>query len=65
MLSQIPLVSMHVRQALLLRKSRNMIPTLNLMSLGVKQGNEIEVQVSGGAEEANAAALEAFLKANL
>ena len=38
---------------------------MNLMSLGVKQGNEIEVQVSGGAEEANAAALEAFLKANL
>ena len=24
---------------------------MNLMSLGVKQGNEIEVQVSGGAEE--------------
>ena len=38
---------------------------MNLMSLGVKQGNEIEVQDSGGAEEANAAALEAFLKANL
>ena len=38
---------------------------MNLMSLGVKQGNEIEVQVSGGAEADNAAALEAFLKANL
>ena len=38
---------------------------MSLMQLGVKQGNEIEVQVSGGAEEANAAALEAFLKANL
>ena len=37
----------------------------NGKSLGVKQGNEIEVQVSGGAEADNAAALEAFLKANL
>ena len=38
---------------------------MNLMSLGVKQGNEIEVQVSGGDEAANADALLAFLQANL
>ncbi len=38
---------------------------MSLMQLGVKQGNEIEVQVSGGNEEANADALLAFLQANL
>ncbi len=38
---------------------------MNLMTLGVKQGNEIEVKVEGGDEAANAAAIEAFLKANL
>ena len=38
---------------------------MSLMQLGVKQGNEIEVQVSGGDEAANADALLAFLQANL
>lgn len=36
-----------------------------LMGLGVKQGEEIEVQVEGADEETAAAALEAFLKENL
>ena len=36
-----------------------------LMGLGVKQGEEIQVQIEGEDEEQAAAALEAFLKANL
>ena len=36
-----------------------------LMGLGVKQGEEIEVQVEGADEEAAATALENFLKENL
>lgn len=36
-----------------------------LMGLGVKQGEEIEVQVEGADEETAAAALETFLKENL
>ena len=35
------------------------------MGLGVKQGEEIQVQIEGEDEEQAAAALEAFLKANL
>ena len=36
-----------------------------LMSLGVKCGDEITVEVTGADEEAASAALEAFFKANL
>lgn len=36
-----------------------------LMGLGVKQGEQIEVQVEGADEEAAAEALETFLKENL
>ena len=38
---------------------------LGIMSLGVKQGQEITVKVSGDKEDEAAAELEAFLKANL
>lgn len=36
-----------------------------LMSLGIKCGDEITIEVSGADEEAAAAAVEEFLKANL
>ncbi len=36
-----------------------------VMRLAVKQGNEVTIECSGADEEAAAAALEAFLKANL
>ena len=36
-----------------------------VMTLGIKQGQEVEVQVTGGDEDATCAALEAFMKANL
>lgn len=38
---------------------------MKLMSLGVKQGDEIEVTVEGADEEAACAAMEAFLQNNL
>jgi phosphocarrier protein len=36
-----------------------------LMQMGIKQGETITVSVEGGDEAATAAAIEAFLKANL
>ncbi len=36
-----------------------------LMGLGIKQGDTVTVTVEGGSEEANAAAMEQFLKENL
>ena len=36
-----------------------------LMSLGVKQGDEVTVEVSGGNEDADAASMEKFFKENL
>ncbi len=36
-----------------------------VMRLAVKQGNEVTIECNGADEEAAAAALEAFLKANL
>lgn len=38
---------------------------MKLMSLGVKQGDEIEVTIEGTDEEAACAAMEAFLQNNL
>lgn len=38
---------------------------MNVMSLGIKQGQEVEVKVEGADEEVTCAALEAFMKANL
>lgn len=38
---------------------------MNVMTLGVKQGQEIVVTVEGADEEAAAAGIEAFLKENL
>ena len=38
---------------------------LALMSLGIKQGNEIKVSIEGGDEEAAVIALETFFKENL
>ena len=38
---------------------------MKLMSLGVKQGDEIEVTVEGADEETACAAMEAFLQSNL
>ena len=36
-----------------------------LMGLGIKQGDTVSVTVEGGAEDANAAAMEQFFKNNL
>ena len=38
---------------------------LAIMSLGIKQGEEITIEVSGEGEEAAATAIQEFLKANL
>jgi len=38
---------------------------LALMSLGIKQGNEIKVSIEGGDEEVAVIALETFFKENL
>ncbi len=46
-------------------KSADMKKLLKLMGLGVKQGDEIIINVEGEDEEACAAAIEEFLKANL
>ncbi|MGI6003238.1 MAG: HPr family phosphocarrier protein [Lachnospiraceae bacterium] len=46
-------------------KSASAKKLINLMSLGVKQGNEITVKVEGADEDTAAAELEAWLKANL
>ena len=46
-------------------KSVNAVKLMALMGLGIKCGETITVTVEGGNEEANAASLEAFFKANL
>jgi len=46
-------------------KSSDLTKLMNLMSLAVKCGDKVTVTVEGGDEEAVAAAIEAFLKANL
>ena len=46
-------------------KSAGAKKLIMLMGLGVKQGDEIEVDVKGADEDAAAAGLEAFLKENL
>ena len=38
---------------------------LQVMTLGIRQGQEVEIQVSGETEDADAAVMEAFMKANL
>ena len=45
--------------------SVNAVKLMALMGLGIKCGETITVTVEGGNEEANAASLEAFFKANL
>ena len=46
-------------------KSVNALKLMALMQMGIKQGDTIRVDVEGGDEEAAAALIEAFLKANL
>ena len=46
-------------------KSADAKKLMAVMTLGIKQGQEVEVQVTGGDEDATCAALEAFMKANL
>ena len=46
-------------------KSADLKRLLAVMSLGIKQGAEIEVSAEGDDEDAAAAAIEEFLKANL
>ena len=46
-------------------KSVNAVKLMALMGLGIKCGETITVTVEGGNEDANAACLEAFFKANV
>ena len=46
-------------------KSVNALKLMALMQMGSKQGDTVKVTVEGGDEEAVAAAIEAFFKANL
>ena len=46
-------------------KSVNLLKLMALMQMGIKQGDEVKVDVEGGDEAAAAAAIEAFFKANL
>jgi phosphocarrier protein HPr len=46
-------------------KSTEMKKLMGLMQLGVKQGDALTIKVDGGDEDAVAAAVEEFLKANL
>ena len=46
-------------------KSVNALKLMALMQMGIKQGDEVKVTVEGGDEQAVAAAIEAFFKANL
>ena len=46
-------------------KSVNARRLMALMQMGIKQGDTVKVTVEGGDEEAAAAAIEAFFKANL
>ena len=45
-------------------KSVNALKLMALMQMGIKQGDTVKVTVEGGDEEAVAAAIEAFFKAN-
>ena len=46
-------------------KSVNALKLMALMQMGIKCGDTVRVDVEGGDEEAVAAAIEAFFKANL
>jgi phosphocarrier protein len=46
-------------------KSVNALKLMALMQMGIKQGDTVKVAVEGGDEEAVAAAIEGFFKANL
>ena len=46
-------------------KSVNALKLMALMQMGIKCGDTVKVTVEGGDEEAVAAAIEAFFKANL
>lgn len=46
-------------------KSVNALKLMALMGMGIKQGDTVTVNVEGADEEAAAAAIEAFFKANL
>ena len=46
-------------------KTVNLLKLMALMQMGIKQGDTVKVDVEGGDEEAVAAAIEAFFKANL
>ena len=45
-------------------KSVNALKLMALMGMGIKQGDAVTVRVEGGEEEAVAAAIETFFKAN-
>ncbi len=46
-------------------KSVNAVKLMALMGMGIKCGDEVDVQIEGPDEESAAAALEAFFQANL
>ena len=46
-------------------KSVNALKLMALMGMGIKQGDTVKVTVEGADEDAAAAAIEAFFKANL
>ena len=46
-------------------KSAAATKLMAMMGLGIKQGDTVTITVEGGAEEANAAAMEQFFKDNL
>lgn len=46
-------------------KSENALKLMGLMKLGIKQGDTVTVSVDGEGEDAVAAAIENFFKANL
>ena len=46
-------------------KAVNALKLMALMGMGIKQGDTVKVTVEGADEEAAAAAIEAFFKANL
>lgn len=46
-------------------RSASAVKLMNLMSLGVRQGDTVSVIIEGGDEDANASAMKQFLKKNL
>ena len=46
-------------------KAVNALKLMALMQMGIKQGDTVKISVEGGDEEAVAAAIDAFFKANL